>query len=163
MFLAQENFRDEEYEIPESIFKKSGFEVQTASVSSGEAIGKFGTRVRIDLPLSQIHVDDYVAIVFVGGSGVSQLLGNLEVLNLARDFSKAGKLSAAICWAPQILANAGLLQGKKATVTPEEKETLEAKGAIYTGNPVEIDDSIITANGPKAAEEFGEKIIQFLG
>ncbi|MCL5407338.1 MAG: DJ-1/PfpI family protein [Patescibacteria group bacterium] len=160
--LPLENFRDEEYEVSKNVFQKSGFQIKTASLSQGEAIGKMGTRIRIDYAFSEIHLNDYVAVVFVGGSGTVQFLNNPEALNLARDFSSAGKLVAAICWAPQILANAGLLQGKKATVTPEEEEALKAKGAIYTGNPVEIDDSIITANGPKAALEFAEKIVKFL-
>jgi protease I len=81
---------------------------------------------------------------------------------LARDFYDSGKIVAAICLAPAILAKAGLLSGVKATCTPDEEENLVAGGAEYTGAPVEVDGKIVTGSGPDAARRFGEKIVELL-
>lgn len=69
---------------------------------------------------------------------------------LARSFFNRGKLTSAICIAPAILANAGLLKHKKATSFPSSKETLEAGGAVFTGS------------GPEAAKKFGERLVEVL-
>jgi protease I len=60
------------------------------------------------------------------------------------------------------LANSGLLSGKKATVYASEEGQLKNKGAECTGQSVERDGKVITANGPKAAREFGNAIAQAL-
>jgi putative intracellular protease/amidase len=55
-----------------------------------------------------------------------------------------------------------LLEGKKATCYSSQEENLKSKGAICTGEGVEVDGNIITANGPKSAREFGKKIVEAL-
>ena len=68
------------------------------------------------------------------------------------------KVVAAICVAPVTLANAGVLKDKKATVWHGEQGRLTGAGCTYTASSVEIDGSLITANGPTSAGEFGEAI-----
>jgi len=69
----------------------------------------------------------------------------------------------AICIAPGILARAGILKDKKATVFPSEIETLKREGAHYSALPVVIDGKIVTADGPEAAEGFGKALVKTLG
>lgn len=68
----------------------------------------------------------------------------------------------AICIAPVTLANAGILEGKRTTAFPSVESDLKARGANYTGNPVERDGKIITGSGPEAATEFGKTIVAAL-
>ncbi|MDD5086856.1 MAG: DJ-1/PfpI family protein, partial [Candidatus Nanoarchaeia archaeon] len=77
-------------------------------------------------------------------------------------FYESGKITAAICIAPVILANAGVLDGKKATVFPSGKDDIMVRGADYTGEQVTQDGKVITANGPAAARSFGEAIVKEL-
>jgi protease I len=75
------------------------------------------------------------------------------------------KVIAAICIAPTLLAKAGLLKYKKATVWNGDRMQeafLKREGAIYTDEPLTIDGNIITANGPDAAEQFGKAIAEAL-
>jgi protease I len=81
---------------------------------------------------------------------------------IIREFNESGKIVAAICFAPLILAHAGILNGKKATMWSGGKDDLEAHSAVYMGGAVEVDDNIITGSGPSAAKEFGEKIVEVL-
>ena len=160
--VAMENFRDEEYEEPRGVFEQAGLEVKVAGERAGDAYGKMGAKAWVDMPFSDVNLENFDAVVFVGGTGSQHYFHDEEALNLAREAMQAKKLLAAICIAPTILANAGVLQGKRVTAFESEKDNLEAKGATFTGNPVEMDDSIITAKGPEVATEFGEKIVDAL-
>ncbi len=158
LVIAQSGYRDEEYEDPKTVFEGHGFKVITASERKGECVGKLGGRAHADVAINEVNPHDYNAIVFVGGPGCAHLLHNNEVLFLAKEAYQHGKVVAAICMAPSILANAGLLEQKRATAFSGEKENLESKGATFTGNKVEIDGQLITATGPEAAYDFSEAI-----
>jgi len=160
MVVAHHDFRDEEYEIPRGILEGGGVEVKVAS--SGEhATGKFGLKVDPDYLFgNHIPLQEFDAIVFVGGPGAREYFTNHDALDLVRKAIYEDKVLAAICIAPSILANAGVLAGHKATCFPEEQYNLEDKGAFYTGRLVERDKKIITGNGPQASEEFGKLILK---
>ncbi len=162
MVIAHQNFRDEELFITKQALEKSGFKVDVASSSLSVAKGMLGGRCKPDILLKDINLNNYSAIIFVGGSGATEYWDNPMAHRLAQEAVKRHKLVAAICIAPIILARAGVLQGKRATVWSSEAEGLKAAGAIYTGAQVEKDGLIITANGPWAAKEFARTIIETL-
>jgi len=62
-----------------------------------------------------------------------------------------------------ILANAGVLAGRQATVAGTEAQALARQGATYTGPGVTVDGRLVTANGPKSSRLFGQRIVQLLG
>ncbi len=156
--IAREMFRDEEYVEPVGVLKSTGVNIVVASSSLDKAIGKYGFNVKPQILVKDAKAVDYDAIVFVGGTGSREYFDNTSALKLAKDAYANSIIVAAICVAPHILANADILVGKNATTFPSEIEILKAKGANYTGKDVEIDGLIITANGPEAAEEFGQAI-----
>jgi protease I len=159
MVIAPENFRDEELLHTKEELERGGVKTTIASSKTGEAKGKLGARVNVDLKLDQVKVDDYDAVVFVGGPGSEVYFNDRRALSTAGEAFKKGKKVCAICIAPVILANAGVLKGKRATVwNGEYIEKIESKGATYTGKPVEVDGNVMTANGPAAAREFGRTI-----
>ncbi|MDR1696180.1 MAG: DJ-1/PfpI family protein [Endomicrobium sp.] len=157
---APEVFRDEEYYKPKKILEDAGVQVVTASVKRGEITGRFGYKAISDLTIGEINPDDFDAIVYVGGGGASVFFENRIALKLANEFYNSRKTVSSICIAGTTLANAGVLKGKKATVFPDGKDALIKGGADYTGNPLEIDGNIITANGPEAAVDFGNAILK---
>jgi protease I len=165
-FIAPKDFRDEEYFIPQEIFEKEGFQTFTASTIKEIAVGKLGGEVNIDFLFTEIDVNDYDAVVFVGGEGAVKNLDNEEIYNIIRKITNK-TLLAAICISPVILANAGVLEGKKATVWSSSLfkspiSLIKEKGAFYVDENVVSDGNIITANGPEAAEQFALKIINNL-
>jgi len=162
MVLAPVGFQDLEYGQPREEFEKAGFNIKIASLQNGIAQGAFGAQVKIDLLATEVNTDDFDAVVFVGGGGMIELVDREELKKLARDFAQNNKLTAAICIAPMILANAGLLHGRQGTVHVSAKDDFINKGANYTGEDVTINNNIITASGPPAAKEFGQKIIEWL-
>ncbi|HOW13045.1 MAG TPA: DJ-1/PfpI family protein [Candidatus Pacearchaeota archaeon] len=167
LIIAFRDFRDEEYFIPKNILEKNGIKTITTSSSLGKAIGKLGGEANVDILFDKVNVSDFDAVLFVGGPGAYKLFDNIFLLKIAQEAVKKNKILGAICIAPVILAKAGVLKGKKATVwnSPMDKSAikiLEKEGAIFDKNSVVVDGKIITASGPQYAKEFGEKIINFL-
>jgi protease I len=79
-------------------------------------------------------------------------------------FHQSGKVVAAICLAPAVLARAGILKGKKATYyeSPASFREMKIGGAVLTNAPVVKDGRIITANGPTASQAFADAIVKAL-
>jgi len=168
MIIAPRDFRDEELLHPKQELERAGMSVTIASTVSGPVRGMLGATVRPDLTLDRVSVGDYDAVIFVGGIGSSAYFNDRRAHSIANEASKLGKKVCAICIAPVTLANAGLLKGKRATVWSSPADDsyvrmVEAKGAKFTGKPVEVDGNVITARGPDAAREFGRVLVKELG
>ena len=162
MIIASNNFRDEEYLHPREVLENEGAKITIASSTKKEATGMLGTKVVPDILIDEVDIDDYDAVIFVGGSGANEYWENEKAHEIAKKAYEKSKVIGAICIAPVTLARAGLLKGKKATVYTSEIENIKKEGVIYTGNSVEVDGKIVTGNGPTAAKEFGEKIAELL-
>lgn len=160
MIIAHEEFRDEEYDIPRKLLERNRAEITVASTEMSLAKGKLGMLVQPDILTKDVRAIDYDAIVLVGGSGAANYFNDLIVQGLLRAAVERGRVIAAICIAPVILANAGILAGKKATVFSSEIDSLEAAGAFYTGREVERDGDILTANGPEASGDFALALVK---
>lgn len=161
------DFRDVEYFIPAGILRAAGIKITTVSVQKGIALGADGGEAKVDLEVSELKTEDFDALVFAGGPGAAKLINNEDFHTAACNFFAHGKIVAAICIAPAILAEAGILEGKKAAVwsAPLNKEAikiLEKNGANYEDKSVVVDGNIITANGPMAAKEFAEVLVDIL-
>jgi protease I len=112
--------------------------------------------------LKDVEVGDYDRIGFIGGPGAAALKAEPHALRVAREAFEAGMPLGAICIAPTILAAAGVLQGKRATVWEggrgEERAEIQKRGAIPTAELVTIDGTVVTGNGPDAALAFGQAL-----
>lgn len=165
--IAFKDFRDEEYFVPKGILKEAGVKIKTASIEKGTAIGADGGEVEIEILVKDLNPGEFDAVVFIGGSGCLENLDNENSYKVVKETVSQDKLLAAICISPVILAKAGVLKGKKATVwsSPMDKSAikiLEENGAVYQDEQVVIDGKIITGVGPIAAEEFGMKVAEAL-
>ena len=162
MVVAPTGFKDEEFFIIKEIFEKEKAVVQLASMASGAATSGLGKTIKIDFAVDEVKPDQFDAIVFVGGHGMVKMTDEESFVDLARDFFDKGKLTCAICIAPVILANAGILSGKAATVHESGQTEFEEAGVKYTGDQVTKTDNIITASNPLASGAFAKEIIKAL-
>jgi len=158
MVIAPETFRDEEYAHPKEVLEGRGVDVDTASVRRGPCRGRFGLTAEANLGLSEADPADYDAVIFVGGGGAEIYFDDPVAHALASGAYGLGRIVAAICIAPSVLARAGLLAGRQVTCFESREQDLKTHGATCTGRPVEVDGTIITANGPDAAYDFGEAL-----
>lgn len=162
LIIPEKEFRDEELMQPKAFLEKNGIEVKVASTTLNSVTGMLGARVKPDILVSDIKVEDFDAIVFIGGSGSGQYWDDPLAHQIAQDAVNSGRIVAAICIAPVTLARAGILKEKRATVFSSEASLLTAQGAKYSGKAVEKDGNIITASGPSAAREFAEELVKAL-
>jgi deglycase len=164
MVIAPENFRDEEYAEPRRIFERELATVRVASTRVTQARGMLGTKVNVHSSLEGLKVQDYAAVVIVGGAGAATHLWNDPTLKaLVQDAAKTKRVVGAICYAPVVLAKAGLLTGKKATFFDDEasRPHMEQAGATLESTQTVVrDGSIVTGHGPDAAKEFGETVVE---
>jgi protease I len=162
MIIAPERFRDEELFVTKKELEKAGHKTFIASSKKGKCSGSRGGHATAVLTMNTVNVKDYDAVVFVGGGGSKLYFENEDALKIAREMNAKKSVVAAICLAPVILANAGVLKGRKATVAGTEAETLKNAGAEYTGPGVMRDGTIVTGNGPKSSQLFGQTINELL-
>ncbi len=171
MIIPPEKFRDEELDIPKEYFEGHGVKVIIASTKKGECHGMFGKHIESKLSMKDVKVDDYDAIVFVGGAGTPIVRSEAESTKIAKEGVGAGKIMGAICWAPTILAKAGVLRGKRASVwlgdDPEYEmktdKVMEKFGAAVGSEGLVVDGKIVTADGPANAKKFAQAIVGLLG
>lgn len=166
MIIAPKGYQDVEFGTPYRYFKDKGATVDVYSTKKGTAVGSLGGTFNVEHTLSELNVSNYNAIVFIGGPGTPLVRSDNNSGRIAKETVAANKTLGAICWSPTILAKAGLLKGKNATVWygPDSEfemltsEYLAEQGAKYTGQDVTVDGNIITADGPPAAQKYAEAI-----
>lgn len=165
MVIAPDQFRDEELLVPKEKLEEQGAQVKVAACKLGQAKGMLGATYNPEVLIKDQQVQDFDAVVVVGGMGSPQYLWNdSDLLSLLKEASQQGKVVAAICLSGAVLANAGVLKGKKATVwpMPESLKALSGGGATYVKQPVVKDGKVVTADGPEAAPAFAQTIIEEL-
>ncbi len=162
LIVGRENFRDEELFETRRVLTEAGVKTVVASTKTGAVRGMLGRITEATILVNELRVDDYDAVIFIGGAGALEYFESRIAWNIARDTVQKRKVLGAICIAPAILANAGLLRGVRVTGFPTERDRLLSAGALYTGAPVERDGLIITGDGPMAAILFGRAIADTL-
>ena len=165
LVVAPQDFTDQEYFDPKAVFEKDGASIITSSTTLGVAISHNRAEVRIDLPTTKLKVDQFDAIVIVGGMGtITYLLKDEALRNILVSSIHKGKVVAAICLAPVVLAQSGILRNQRATCYPDKSiiTTLKINGADYSDSSVVVSGNIVTANGPQSAREFVLQILKIL-
>lgn len=162
LVIARKDFRDEELFHTKEEIEKKGSKVVIASTTISEVKGMLGGMATPDILLDKVNVDDYSAVIFIGGMGASEYWDNKNAHKLLNEAYKANKLVGAICIAPTTLLNAGLLNGTKFNSWESEVEKIKENGGIHENESVVVDKNVITANGPDAARSFGQKISELI-
>jgi protease I len=161
LIVAFKNFRDEEYAVPKELFQQSGVGVTTVSSRPGQASGKTGLLADIDLTIDQLPVKDYDAVLFIGGGGCAEYFASADAHRAAAAAVSLGKVLGAICAAPEILARAGVLKGKKATMHYDNGSLAEG-GAVFTDQDVVSDGRIVTGRDVNAARDWAAAVLKML-
>jgi protease I len=162
--IAQQNFRDEEYLEPKQILEQDGMEVVTASITTEEARGMLGTKVKPNIAVRNANPNNFDGLVVAGGMGSPKLADYPEVISIITKFKEQNKPIAAICLAGYVLARSGILKGRTATVYPADFALAEYRrsGVKYSSEHIVVDGNIVTADGPEVAKEFGREISRIL-
>ena len=152
-------FDDAELFNTQRLLQSASIQTVIASTRVGPITGAGGGVAQSDLLINNVVAENYDAVIFLGGPGVTSLVNNRVVLDLVRRAVATNRVIGASGNAPTILANAGVLQGVRVTAMMSEAQTLTVAGAVYTGNPVEQAGSLVTSVGPQAVSGFVRAIV----
>ena len=165
--LMPKDYQDEEFTVPYNALIAAKHAVDVAGFTTNNARGSRGHEHTPNLILDTLTNDnlkDYDALVIPGGPGSSTYLWNNQVIqDIILFFHEHKKIVATICHACVVLAQTGLLKGKKATVYPS-KEALKIfrdHGIDYSdeGCVVLKEENIITADSPQHVQDFAQAIL----
>lgn len=141
------------------ILRRAGIDVVIAGTTGTMVVGAHGIRVTADKRLIDLETDSFDGIVLPGGNpGYKNLMRHETLLRIVENFGKNGKIVAAICGAPLILAKLGLLKDKKATAYPGLEKNFDRPRA----DAVVVDGNYITSRGPGTAIKFALKIVEMM-
>ncbi len=160
--LLDDLVEDVEFIYPYYRFLEEDFKVDILATKLGEFKGKKGGVFTSQKILTENDFDKYDILFIPGGYAPDRLRRYNIVLDFVRYMYENNKLICAICHAPWVLISANIVKGKKITGFFAIKDDIENAGAIYTGNPVEIDKNIITATDPKAMPKMLKEIIKIV-
>jgi len=162
--LATHGFEQSELEVPLAKLKEAGAKVDVVSPEKPEIKGwdmKDWGPVKIDGSLADASVDAYDAIVLPGGQINPDLLRiNDKALEFIRAFFDQKKIVAAVCHAPWLLIETGIIKGRKATSYHSIKTDMINAGAKWEDSPVVVDQGLITSRHPGDLDAFSAKIIE---
>ncbi len=153
LILPSQNFNEEEYLIILNALERAGVQVFIASDAHSLCVGSNGLKVKNDIQFYNIHESNFNGVIFIGGSGMRNYWGNVQLQLTAQKFAKSKKPVGAICSAPVLLAKAGIIS-ECATCYPDDKPELERQGIQYKNEAVVTKKNIITAQDPASAPEF---------
>ena len=153
-------FEEIETVTPIDLLRRANIEVVVAAVGANlQVTGRSGITLVADRSLDDaLASGDFDSLLIPGGPAVGALRKDGRTANLARDFHAEGKLIAAICAAPLVLHDAGLLDGRRFTAHASVRD--ELPGAL--DDRVVEDGTIITSRGAGTAVDFSLAIITAL-
>lgn len=160
VFLA-EGFEEIEALTPVDLLRRAGISVETVSIGRSLLVtGRSGITVKADRLLSETALDEAGMLVLPGGMPGTKYLGECKILTekVAAFAKNPAKRIAAICAAPTVFGQLGLLKGKRATCYPGLEGKLDG-ALVVTDEKVVVDGNITTSRGAGTAMDFALSLI----
>jgi deglycase len=150
---------------PRQALEAAGAQTELISIEPGE-IKTFdhfdpADTVKVDKTAEEVDASDYDALMIPGGVGnPDQLRGDENIVSFVRDFFEQGKPVAAICHAPWVLVEAGVVKGRKVTSWPTLQTDIRNAGGNWVDEQVVVDSGLVTSRKPDDIPAFNEKMIE---
>ena len=160
--LLADGFEEIEALTAVDLLRRARIYVDTISITDDQTVhGAHGINVQTEDLFDEVDFSESDMIVLPGGMpGTTNLKEHAGVRKVVKEHTQAGKYVGAICAAPTVLADLGLLKGKKITCYPTVEQ--EIQGAVLLRTPVAVDGNIVTGRGAGTAVEFALKLIEVL-
>lgn len=162
--LATDGFEESELKEPVDAFREEGADVRIIA-PKGKSIrgwrhGEWGSSVPVDVELLDAVPGDFDALHLPGGvMNPDRLRMNPDALGFVQAMDREGKPIAAICHAPWLLVEAGLVKGRTLTSWPSLKTDLANAGAMWVDREVVVDGNIITSRKPDDIPAYNEACV----
>jgi protease I len=169
LIMATDGFEQSELLVPQERLTEAGATVEVAAPKSRMKDGTiygwnesdWGKKVSVDKDIEDVKVADYDALVLPGGQiNPDKLRVEPRAVEIVREFMNAGKVVAAICHAPWLLVEAGVIKGRPCTSYHSIKTDVINAGGQWRDEAVVTDKGLITSRNPGDLEAFSAKIIE---
>ena len=165
--IATDGFEQVELDEPKKYLEGEGAETHVISLKSGSIKGwdgpkeDWGNKVDVDKVITDVKPSQYDALVLPGGQMNPDILRlNKDVVAFVKEFVGSGKVVAAICHGPWLLAEADVVRGKRVTSWPSLHTDLKNAGAQWEDSEVVSDHGLITSRKPEDIPAFNKKIVE---
>jgi len=163
LLLIENGFEDRELIYPYYRLQEAGYKVDVVGPRAKVTYnGEHGLTMESDLSPEDVNIDDYVAIIIPGGRAPDRMRTNKGLVNLVKEAFDKGKVIAAICHGPQLLIEAGVVKGKKATCYVSVSTDLKNAGGIYLNKSVVVDGNLVTSRFPADLPNFCHETLKLL-
>lgn len=168
LIVATDGFEEAELFDPRQALLDAGVRVTLASIEKDPIQGvrndsEKGREITPDITLGDVDVEDYDALLLPGGvANPDKLRMNEDAVDIAQDFMDDGRIVAAICHAPWLLAEADVLDGRRMTSWPSIRTDLRNAGAEVVDEEVVVDDNLITSRKPEDIPAFSRALLEKL-
>ncbi len=143
------------------ILRRAGLRVDLTALTAGPIACSRGVCLESDRVLNNADLDDYDALVLPGGmEGMKCMRSDPRVIDAVRNANANSKLIGAICAAPLVLQEAGILNGRRTACHPGVASMLTE--AEHIDQRVVVDENLVTSQGPGTAIPFALKIVELL-
>ena len=160
-FLATNGYEDSELTSPWQAVTDAGATAVMVAPEAGQIEGKNGHRQSVDATTADVSAADFDALVLPGGVvNADHLRLDRAAVTFTRDFFEQHKPVAAICHAPWILAEAGVLEGRTITSYPSLKTDLVNAGAEWVDEEVVVDAGLVSSRTPDDLPAFNTKAVE---
>ncbi|GAB6139135.1 DJ-1 family glyoxalase III [Halanaerobaculum tunisiense] len=143
------------------VLRRASVEVETVALDKLEVTGDHGITITADKNIDQVDLNQVTGIILPGGMpGAANLRDDQRVINIVRKLDRNNDLIAAICAAPIVLEEAGILKDRSVTSYPSFASNLPS--CDYQVDRVVTADNLITGRGPGVALEFALEVVKYL-
>jgi len=163
LIMVDEGVEDAEFIYPYYRFQEEGYKVDIVGSKAKETyMGKHGVPIKSDVSPEEVNVDEYDAVVIPGGRAPDKMRIDKGLVNIVKEAYKKGKVIAAVCHGPQMLIEADILRGKKATCWKSVATDLKNAGATFIDAPAVVDEKLVTSRFPADLPKFCQETIKLL-
>jgi protease I len=163
LIMVDEGVEDAEFLYPYYRFQEEGYKVHILASKAKETYkGKQGVPIKSEISPKEVNLEEYDAVIIPGGRAPDKMRTNKDLVKIVKELYDKGKVIAAICHGPQMLIEADILRGKKATCWKSVATDLKNAGATFIDAPVVVDGNIATSRMPADLPEFCKETIKLL-
>lgn len=159
LMLIENSFEDTEAMYPFYRMQEAGHKVIVAGPKAGAYQSKHGYPLEAEKAASEIKIEDFQALIIPGGQAPDRMRTHADMVKIVRQASDKGLVIGAICHAAQMLIEADVVKGKKATCYKSVKTDLKNAGADYLDEPVVVDGRLVTSRQPSDLPEFCRALV----